>query len=113
MKKICVTEQQMNRILLHGINEAIEHFNEKEQIVIDWLNNHYKAMDIEGSDENGLPQKKPALSMLDTNKQMTNKLISPEMVYYQLQSIFKRILIEPKSRNEFLWNTLNKWFYGK
>lgn len=103
----------MNFMLKHGVHEEIDHFNEKEMIIFDWLNDHYKPMDVEGHDDFGMPKKDFAMCLLDTNHQLTNKLVTPEMVFYQLQSQFKKILPDHKDRNVFLWNTLNKWFFAK
>lgn len=111
MKHITINECQMNKLYKWHLTENIEHFSEKESIVMQWLKNHYKPMDVEGNDKFGLPQKKYAFSMLDTNKQMTNKLLTPEMVFFQMQSQFKNIISNEQLRNKFLWDVLNKWFF--
>jgi calcineurin-like phosphoesterase len=50
------------------------------------------------------------VSILDTKKQLTKKFISIERVYYILQTQFKNILQDKKDRNQFLWDTLKKWY---
>ena len=83
---------------------------DKEDIVKKWLDDHFKAMENETSDEMGLPKIEKIVSILDSKKQITQKLISLERVYFMLQTQFKNILQDKKERDEFLWSTLKKWY---
>ena len=110
MKKIIISEKQEKYLYNSLVNEEVSYLGDKEEVVIKWLNDHFKAMENEISDDMGLPKIEKVVSILDTNKQLTKKLIPIERVYYMMQTQFKNILHDKKDRNQFLWDTLKKWY---
>lgn len=110
MKKIIISEDAEKLLLQKLINEELTYMGDKEDIVIQWLNNHFKAMEQETFGENGLPKVEKVVSVLDSKKQLTTKLMTLEKVFFILQSQFKKILQDKQERDNFLWNTLNKWY---
>lgn len=110
MKKIIISEKQEKKLYNSLLNEETTYLGDKEELVIKWLNDHFKAMENETSDEMGLPKIDKIVSILDTKKQLTKKFIPIERVYYILQTQFKNILQDKKDRNQFLWDTLKKWY---
>ena len=110
MKKIIISEQAEHMLRNVLLNEELTYMGDKEDIVKQWLDDHFKAMENETSDEMGLPKVEKIVSILDSKKQITAKLISLERVYFMLQTQFKNILQDKKERNEFLWSTLKKWY---
>ena len=92
------------------LKEELTYMGDKEGIVKKWLDDHFKAMENETSDEMGLPKVEKIVSILDSKKQITQKLISLERVYFMLQTQFKNILQDKRERDEFLWSTLKKWY---
>ena len=110
MKKIIISEKQEKYLYNSLVNEEVSYLGDKEEVVIKWLDDHFKAMENEISDDMGLPKIEKVVSILDTNKQLTKKLIPIERVYYMMQTQFKNILHDKKDRNQFLWDTLKKWY---
>lgn len=110
MKKIIISEDAEKRLFQKLIKEELTYMGDKEDIVMKWLDNHFKAMENETSDDMGLPKVEKIVSILDSKKQITKKLISLEKAYFMLQANFKNILQDKKERDEFLWKTLNKWY---
>ena len=110
MKKIIISEQGEQHLLNVLLKEELTYMGDKEDIVKKWLDDHFKAMENETSDEMGLPKVEKIVSILDSKKQITQKLISLERVYFMLQTQFKNILQDKKERDEFLWSTLKKWY---
>lgn len=110
MKKIIISEQGEQHLLNVLLKEELTYMGDKEDIVKKWLDDHFKAMESETSDEMGLPKIEKIVSILDSKKQITQKLISLERVYFMLQTQFKNILQDKKERDEFLWSTLKKWY---
>lgn len=110
MKKIIISEQGEQHLLNILLKEELTYMGDKEDIVKKWLDDHFKAMENETSDEMGLPKIEKIVSILDSKKQITQKLISLERVYFMLQTQFKNILQDKKERDEFLWSTLKKWY---
>ena len=108
MKKIIISEQGEQHLLNVLLKEELTYMGDKEDIVKKWLDDHFKAMENETSDEMGLPKVEKIVSILDSKKQITQKLISLERVYFMLQTQFKNILQDKKERDEFLWSTLKK-----
>jgi hypothetical protein len=110
MKKIIISER-LERLLFQTIlNEEIAYMGDKEDIVVKWLDEHFKPMENETSDDMGLPKVEKIVGILDSKKEKIIKLISLERVYFMLQTKFQRILQDTKERDEFLWKTLNKWY---
>lgn len=110
MKKIIISEQGEQHLLNILLKEELTYMGDKEDIVKKWLDDHFKAMENETSDEMGLPKVEKIVSILDSKKQITQKLISLERVYFMLQTQFKNILQDKRERDEFLWSTLKKWY---
>ena len=110
MKKIIISEQGEQHLLNVLLKEELTYMGDKEDIVKKWLDDHFKAMENETSDEMGLPKVEKIVSILDSKKQITQKLISLERVYFMLQTQFKNILQDKRERDEFLWSTLKKWY---
>jgi hypothetical protein len=111
VKRIIISEQAEKRLLERLINEATGYLGDKEDLVMDWLNRHFKALEIDQQDNTSIPVKGKAVSVLDTNGQITKRIISMEDAYYILQAKFKHILEDKKERNQFLWDTLHKWYH--
>ena len=110
MKKIIISEKHEIFLYQSLVNEETSYLGDKEDVVIKWLNDHFKAMENEVNDEMGLPKIDKVVSILDTNKQLTKNIIPIERVYYMMQAQFKNILHDKKDRNQFLWDTLKKWY---
>lgn len=109
-KKIIISETLEKQLLKKLIFEELTYMGDKEKIVLDWLNNHFKAMENETYDDMGLPKIEKIISILDSKKQITQKLISMDKAFFILQTKFKTILQDKKDRDIFLWQTLNKWY---
>lgn len=110
MKKIIISEEAEHMLMRTIMNEEITYMGDKEDIIIKWLDDHFKAMENETSDELGLPKVDKIIGILDTKKQKITKLIPFERAYFILQAQFKNILQDKKERDEFLWKILNKWY---
>lgn len=110
MKTIKITEHQEQTIIKSLINEELSYLGDKEEIVIKWLNNYFKPMENETFDDMGLPKVDKIVSVLDSKKQISKKLISLEKLFYILQTQFKNILQDKKDRDLFLWDTIKKWY---
>lgn len=107
---IILSENQEKKILSLIIKEEIVYLGDKEKIVMDWLNKHFKPMEIQTNDSLSLPKLDKAVSVLDSYGQMTKQLKNLEEVYYIMQAKFKKILYNKQERNQFLWEVLNKWY---
>ena len=110
MKKIFITEKSEQTLLKYLINEEITYLGDKEDIIMKWLSNRYLPMESETHNELGEPTINKVVSVLDSKKQPTQKMISLKMVYFRLQAEFSKILQDKKERDNFLWQTLNKWY---
>lgn len=110
MKTIILSEKQELSLIKKILTEETVYLGDKENLVIDWLNKHFKPMEIQSTDGLSLPKLDKAVSVLDTYGQMTKQLKSLDDVFYILQTKFKKILNDKKERDEFLSNTLNKWY---
>lgn len=110
MKKIIISEEAEHMLMQTIMNEEITYMGDKEDVIIKWLDDHFKAMENETSDELGLPKVDKIIGILDTKKQKITNLIPFERAYFILQAQFKNILQDKKERDEFLWKTLNKWY---
>lgn len=110
MKKIFITEKSEQKLINYILNEEITYLGDKEDIIIKWLNNRYLPMETETTNDMGDPQVSKVVSVLDSKKQPTQKIISLKMVYFRLQAEFSKILQDKKERDMFLWQTLNKWY---
>ncbi len=110
MKKIIISEEAEHMLMQTIMNEEITYMGDKEDVIIKWLDDHFKAMENETSDELGLPKVDKIIGILDTKKQKITSLIPFERAYFILQAQFKNILQDKKERDEFLWKTLNKWY---
>jgi hypothetical protein len=110
MKKIIISEKAEQLLYNMILKEEKTYLGDKENIVRQWLNDHFKPMENETYDDMGLPKIEKIVSILDTKKQITQKLITLERVFFMLQTQFKKILNDKKDRDEFLWETLNKWY---
>ena len=109
MKTIILNEKQIS-LFLNKLHEETVYMGNKEQIVNDYLNANFKAMEMDKMDDNGLPNKEKVVSILDTKKQITKNIITLKQLFYRIQERFKNILSDKKERDIFLWNTLNKWY---
>ena len=112
MKKIIINEKSEKHLFEHLMNEELSYMGDKKEVVKKWLDNHFKAMEQESTDEMGLPKIEKVVSVLDSKKQLTKRLIKLDMVYFMLQKQFQKILQDKKERDNFLWNTLNNWYNG-
>ena len=110
MKKIIISEEAEHMLMRTIMNEETTYMGDKEDVVIKWLDDHFKAMENETSDELGLPKVDKIIGVLDSKKQKITKLIPFDRGYFILQAQFKNILQDKKERDEFLWKTLNKWY---
>lgn len=113
MKKIILTEKQEKILCNYIINEDSSHFSEKEDIIIQWLNDNFKAMDLFGKDNYGLPKKQLGASILTQDGQVSEDVISLEDLFYRLQDKFKKILTNKNERNDLIKNALKKWYRPK
>jgi hypothetical protein len=111
MRKIIISEKAERKLFESLINEEVGYLGDKERAVLDWLNKHYKALEIDKNDATSIPVKGRAVSVLDTNGQITKRIITMEDAFFILQSNFKKILSDKKERDQFLWDTLNKWYH--
>lgn len=110
MKKIIISEKSEQMLLNYLLNEEVTYLGDKEDIIIKWLNERYLPMETETPNDMGDPQINKVVSVLDSKRQPTQKIISLKMVYFRLQAEFSKILQDKKERDNFLWQTLNKWY---
>lgn len=110
MKKIIISEKSERMLFSHLINEEITYMGDKEDVVMKWLNDYFIPTEHETEDEMGMPKINKTVSMLNSKKQITKKIISLERVFYMMQTKFKNILQDKKERDDFLWTTINKWY---
>ena len=110
MKTIILNENQISSLIKEILKEESIYMGDKENIVKQWLDNHFKQMEMDIVGENGLPTKQKVVSILDTNKQLTKNIIDLKKLFFIIQTQFKNILSDKKERDEFLWKTLNKWY---
>lgn len=98
----------LNENKIHLIEEIV-YLGEKEKVVLDWLNKHFKIITTQDTDELSLPKLKKSICVLDAYGQPTERLKKIDDVFYILQTNFKKILSDKKDRDKFLINTLRKW----
>ena len=110
MKTIILNENQMSFIIKQILKEEHVYMGDKEEVVKKWLDGHFKQMEMDIVGQNGLPIKQKVVSILDTNKQITKNIIDLKKLFFIIQTQFKNILSDKKERDEFLWQTLNKWY---
>ena len=92
------------------LNEEAIYLGDKEKLVIDWLKSKFIPLDVQGKDDMLLPTLQPAANVLSAYGQMTDMNKSIEDVCYLTQMKFKTILSDPKERDEFLKQCINKWY---
>lgn len=111
--QIIINERQ--ELLLHKlmINEEARYLGDKEEIILKWLKNNFKLMDLYDKDEFGLPKKRICVSILDQNKQITDNIISLEKLFFILQEKYKKILSNINDRDNLIKSTLKKWKNNK
>lgn len=108
--KIILNEKQEKQLCNLIINEQAMYLGDKEEIILKWLNNNFKPMDIYNNDDFGIPKKSLGVCILDQNKQVTENIITVEDLFYKLQEKFKKILADKKERDELIKTTLKKWY---
>ena len=113
MKKIILNERQENMLLSYLLSEETEHYSNKEELILQWLKNYFKPMDLFNDDEYGIPQKKLGASILTQDKQVSENLISAEELFRRTQAKFKKILIDTKERDQLIKNAIKKWYKNK
>lgn len=109
-KKIILTCEQEDKLFGHFITEETVYLGDKEELVKKWLSQHFKPIEVQGTDELSMPKIEKALSVLDAYGNVTNKFKSMDDAFYILQAKFKNILKDKKDRDDFLKDVLNKWY---
>lgn len=110
MKTIILSETQEKKIVTQFLREEMINMGNKEELVQDWLTQHFKPIEVQSTNELSLPQITKAVSVLDTYGQMTKQFKSLEDVFYIAQTRFKNILSDKTERDNFLKDTINKWY---
>ncbi len=110
MSKIIILSEKQERDLFENIiNEEIAYLGDKEDLVLKWLNKHFKTVDMETTDNLTLPTTKKVVSVLDAYGQISNNIKTLEDVFFIMQTKFKKILSDKKDRDDFLRSVLKKW----
>lgn len=110
MKRIVINEKQERFLFNTLLNEGATYLGDKEELVIDWLKSKFIPLDVQGQDDMSLPTIQRAANVLSAWGQMTDINKSIEDVFYLTQMKFKTILSDPKERDEFLKQCVNKWY---
>lgn len=110
MKTIILNEKQEKKLCEYIINEQAIYLGDKEKIILNWLNDNFKAMDLFSNDDFGLPKRSLGVCVLDQNKQVTENIITVKDLYYKLQEKFKKILADKKERDALIKSALKKWY---
>ena len=110
MKTIILNENKEKVLIEHILNEETTYMGDKEKLVKDWLTKHFKPIEVQSTDGLSLPSIDKAVAVLDTYGQITKQIKKLEDVFFIMQTKFKKILYDKKERDEFLKNTLIKWY---
>lgn len=109
MKKIIISENLEKQLIKKLLQEEVTYLGDKQDIIIKWLNSHFHITEVDEDGENGMPSSKKMATKLDSKKQITDKIISLEKVFYMAQAQFKNILQDKKDRDELIWDCIKKW----
>jgi Trp operon repressor len=110
MKRIVINEKQERFLFNTLLNEEAIYLGDKEELVLNWLKSKFAPMDIQGKDDMSLPTIHRGANVLNAWGQMSDNLKDLESVFYLTQAKFKHILSNPKERDEFLKQCINKWY---
>ncbi|MBR6516110.1 MAG: hypothetical protein IKT40_04570 [Bacilli bacterium] len=108
--KIVLNERQEKMLHKLILKEQANYLGDKENLILTWLNDNFKPMDLYNKDNFGLPKKSLGVCVLDQNKQVTENIITVEDLFFKLQEKFKKILSDKNDRDELIKMVLKKWY---
>lgn len=111
--RIIINEHQESLLLQQALVEEYNYIDTQKEIVKKWLNQHFKPMDYEASDDYGYPTRKCGLCLLDSYGQPSETLLTWEDGIDRLETQFKKMVTDPTKRKTFLVSVLKDWWSGK
>ena len=108
--EVLITERQEQILINHCLQEQID-YSEKRLLLKKFLDDNFQKGSIDVMNDNGEPSKTEVVILLTQDKKPV-KTMNDEQLFYYLQSKFRDILPE-EERDEFLKDTIKKWFYDK